>query len=393
MTRRDPFATVVATSSVPCGKYPGATSIDLECDRIADACEQAGIRPRDLDGLVLVPPGYRVGYAPIRAQRVAERLGCWPRVAIEVDIGGMSALVALHLAVSEIELGRTDVVCVAGAQAERTKKFEATEVDRLVFLNSMFAPWLAPYGVGTALPCYALAAQRYMHEHDLSPEDVARVVTVLRAHAARNPKAELRDPVTVDEILASRVVSPPIHFLESAPWSDGAAAVIVASSRWAAQRGPAGPAVTGWGEAHSPTSFVVFGPDCTSFPCITRATSEALARAGRSLDDVDVAEVYGPFASSELMTYEAMGFFARGEAPKAVAAGRTTHGGDVVINPSGGRICFGHPPPATPLYEVEELVLQLTGRAGDRQVPGAAVGVAQGEHGAMNGTCVAVLEA
>lgn len=393
MPRRDPFAVVVATGSVPCGKYPGRIAPDLEVECIVEACEACGIRPRDLEAIVLVPPGYRRGFAQIRAQRVMERLGCSPKTALEVDIGGMSSLTAFHLAVAEIESGRVDVSVVVGAQAERTAPFEAAEVDRLVFMSSMFGPWIGPFGLGGALPCYALAAQRYMHEHRLTPEQVAEVVVMLRRHASRNPKAELRDAVTVEDVLASRVVSPPIHLFEAAPWSDGACAVLLASGRWATAHGFEGPTVTGWGEAHSPTSFVVYSGDLTTFPWIREAMREALGRAGRELDDVDVAEVYGPFATSELMTYEAMGFFARGEAPRAVAAGRTTFGGDVVIDPSGGRICMGHPPPATPLYEIEELFLQLTGRAGERQVSGARVGIAQAEHGAMNGAAVTVLEA
>lgn len=393
MPRRAPFAVVVATGSVPCGKHPGRLALELEIDCIKQACAGAGIRPKDIEALVLVPPGYRTGFSPIRAQRVMERLGCRPKAALEVDIGGMSALAALHIAVMEIEAGRVEVAAVAGAQAERSELIDASEMDRLVFLNSMFGPWLGPFGVVGALPFYAMSAQRYIHEHDLSPEEVAEVVVLLRRHASRNPKAELREPVTVEEVLASRVISPPIHLFESAPWSDGACAVVVASDRWAAARGLEGAAITGWGEVHSPTSFLPFHEDLTTFPWIGDATREALERAGRALDDVDLAEVYGPFASSEVMTYEAMGFFSPGEAPRAVAEGRTTYGGDLVINPSGGRICFGHPPPATPLYEVEELYLQLTGQAGDRQVEGAQIGMSEAEHGAMNGASVVVMEA
>lgn len=385
-------AVVVSTGSLPCGKHPGRIALDLEIECIKDACDGARIRPREIQALVLVPPGYRKGFSPIRAQRVVERLGIWPKAAYEVDIGGMSSLVALHLAVNEVESGRVDIAAVVGAQAERTDPFAAEELERLIFMNSMFGPWLGPYGVGGALPCYALAAQRYMHEHGLSAEQIAAVVPVLRNHAAAHPKAELRTPVTVEEVLSSRIVSPPIHMLESAPWSDGAAALIVSSDSWAKEHGLEGAAVTGWGEAHGPSNFIPFDVGLTSFPWITEATREALSRAGRNIEDVGVAEVYGPFASSELMTYEAMEFFSPGEAPKAVAEGRTTYGGDVVINPSGGRICFGHPPPATPLYEVEELFLQLTGRAGERQIKHVSVGIAEAEHGAMNGACVIVLE-
>src|SRR5437867_12669170 len=109
MPLRDPFAVVVATSSVPCGKHPDRSPLELEVERITNACDDAGIHPKDMEAVLLVPPGYRKGFAPIRAQRVVHRLGCWPKLALEVDIGGMSAHAALHLAVSELELGRVDV--------------------------------------------------------------------------------------------------------------------------------------------------------------------------------------------------------------------------------------------------------------------------------------------
>src|SRR5207244_6252436 len=119
---------------------------------------------------------------------------------------------------------------------------------------------------------------------------------------------------------------------------------------------------------------------------------QALARAGRSREDLDVVEVYGAFAHAELMTYEAMGFFGPGEAPAAVARGETSPGGRLPINPSGGRLALGHPPQATPLLMVGELFEQLTGRAGERQIAGATAGLVQAEHGMMNGAGVAVLE-
>jgi acetyl-CoA acetyltransferase len=231
-----------------------------------------------------------------------------------------------------------------------------------------------------------------MHEQDVSPEQVAELPVRLRRHAALNPIAELRDPITVEDVLASRVVSPPIHKLEAPPWSDGGACAIVASEAWARKRGLDGVAVTGWGEAHDHANFIAFEAGATSFPWVTKSTRTALERSGRQLDDVDVAEIYGAFAASELMTYEAMGFFGPGEAPAAVAAGETTLGGRIPINTSGGRLSLGHPPQATPLLELQEICEQLTSQAGERQVQGARVGLVQAEHGVMNGSAVAVLE-
>ena len=189
-------------------------------------------------------------------------------------------------------------------------------------------------------------------------------------------------------MLASRVVCPPIHKLEAAPWSDGAAALIVTSEDVARERGWAGAALTGWGECHDDANFVPFGRDLTAYPWIGAATDDALARAGRTRDDLDVLEVYGAFAHAELMTYEAMGLCERGDAAAASARGDLDH-----VNRSGGRLSLGHPPQATPLLEVGEIFEQLTGRAGERGVEGAQVGLVQAEHGLMNGAGVAILEA
>jgi acetyl-CoA C-acetyltransferase len=295
-------------------------------------------------------------------------------------------MLAFKAACQDIALGFIEVAAVIGAQCERRawqQGMDAGDVDRLYLLSAMYGSWLGPYGVVAALPLYALAAQRYMHEHDVSPEAVAEVSVRLRANAALNPRAELRDPLTVEDVLGSRMVSPPIHKLEAAPWSDGAGALIVV----APNRGLPGAALTGWGERHDDANYLPFGKDLTRYPWIEGATEEALRHAGRKLDELDVLEVYGAFAAAELMTYEAMGLFGPGEAPAAVAGGETAH-----INPSGGRLSLGHPPQATPLLELGEVFEQLTGAAGERQIEGASIGLVQTEHGMMNGSAVAVLE-
>jgi len=220
------------------------------------------------------------------------------------------------------------------------------------------------------VPVYALAAQRYLHDHGIEPAAVAELAVRLRERAARNPRAELRDPLTVDDVLGSRVVCPPIHKLEAAPWSDGAAAVIVCSQELARQRGWPGAALTGWGEAHDDANFIPFGRDLTRYPWIGQATEDALARAGRTRDELDVLEIYGAFAPAELMTYEAMDLCEPGGAAAAVARGELEN-----VNLSG------------------EIFEQLTGRAGERQLAGPQAGLVQAEHGLMNGAAVAVLEA
>jgi acetyl-CoA acetyltransferase len=382
---------VVGFGAPPVGRHPDRSPTDLGLEALEEALVRCGLAARELEGVYLVPEGYTRAQPPIRPQRVAEQLGLPLRACVEVEHGGTSALLAFKAACQDVALGHLDVAAVIGAQVERRlykEGMDAADLDRVYTLNAMYGPWLAPYGVVAALPCYALAAQRYLHDHALAPEEVAELAVVLRARAAHNPRAELREPITVQDVLASRVVCPPIHKLEAAPWSDGAAAVVVVSAEYAARRGLAGAALTGWGEAHDDSNFIPFGKDLTRYPWIGTAMSQALARAGRAHGQLDVAEIYGAFTFAELMTYEAMGFFAPGEAPAAVRRGQTSH-----LNPSGGRLAMGHPPQATPLLMVGEILDQLTGAAGERQVVGAEVGVVQAEHGMMNGSAIAVLEA
>jgi acetyl-CoA C-acetyltransferase len=392
---RDEHPVVVSCGSIPIGRHPGRTPSELGLEALDHALERIALDVRELEGLFLVPQGYGRAQAPIRPQRVAEELGLRVRTLVEVECGGASSLLAFKAACQEIATGRLDLVAVIGAQAERelfASGMDEGDLDRLRLLASMMGPYVAPYGVFLAMPCYALSAQRYMHEHDIQPAAVAEVAVRLRAHAALNPRAEHRAPIKVQDVLDSRVVCPPIHVLEAPPWSDGAACAIVASKAWARRRGLDGPALTGWGEAHDSSNFVAFEPGLTSLPWMREALEEALARARRTLDDVSVAEIYGAFAASELLTYEQMGIFGPGEAPAAVARGETSLGGRLPVNTSGGRLSLGHPPQATPLLELEEIYEQLTGQAGERQVRDASVGLVQAEHGVMNGSVVAVLE-
>jgi len=387
---------VVSWGSTSIGKHPDRTPSDLGLEALDRALERVDLLPRDLEALYLVPHGYARAQAPIRPQRVAEELGVQLHALVEVECGGASAMLAFKAACQDVATGHVEVAAVIGAQAERQLfkgDVDEGDLDRARLMAEMFGPYIAPYGVMTAVPCYALAAQRYMYEHDLAPAQIAELPVRLRTHAALNPRAELRAPITVEDVLASRIVSPPIHKLEAPPWSDGAACLVVSSREWAERRGLDAIGLTGWGEAHDPSNFVTFEAGLTSYPWVRESTRQALARASRTLDDVDVAEVYGAFAPAELITYEAMGLFGPGQAPAAVAAGETSVGGRIPINTSGGRLSLGHPPQATPLLELQEVCEQLAGEADARQVKDASIGLVQAEHGAMNGSAVAILEA
>jgi acetyl-CoA acetyltransferase len=257
---------------------------------------------------------------------------------------------------------------------------------------NIYGAYDGPYGLAAPIPLYAMSAQRYMHEYGVSAQEIAQVPVVLRENAMKNPDAMFREPITRDEVLASHMISPPIHLLECSAFCFGAAAIVLASPEAAGETGKTPVWITGIGEAHHPSHFIPQWASITTFESVVKAGKACFEDAGRSPSDVDVAEIYGVFAATELMLYEDLGFFEKGKAAHAVLDGKTSPGGEIPINPSGGRLSLGHPPGATPLYELVEVVRQLRGDASERQVSGPEVGLIQSEHGMLNGAMVMLLE-
>jgi acetyl-CoA acetyltransferase len=380
---------VGGTGAAPCRRWHGEqTAHDLSLSVIRDALIDAGLRPSDVEGLYTTQIGWFAEQEKFLAQRMAETLGCRARAQVEVECGGASALVALRVAASDVAAGRVDAALVWAADVELpTTGFDPDRHPHLIRqAQTFYGPYASAYGLVAVVALYAMSAQAYMHRHGVGIEDAARLSVVLRDHARLNPIAFLRDAMTVEDVLASRVVSPPLHMLMCAPWADGAVAVVL--TREAAEV-----RVAAFGEAHDATSFAPLTGSVARFDNAARAATDAYQRAGIRPSDIDVAEVYGAFAVTELQLYEELGFAGPGTAARRVGEGLTTHGGDLVINPSGGRLSLGHPPYVTPLYEVAEVADQLRGRAGERQVADAHWGLVHAEHGMVNGSVVAILEA
>jgi acetyl-CoA acetyltransferase len=370
------------------------TANELGVEACVKAMRDAAIKPRDIEGVITTPHGYMAEHRKFIAQKMADYLQISPRLMMDVDCGGNSSAVGLKAAVVEIAIGRIRS-CLVYASQKEIKKTEVNPAEHFPLIrsaNDLYDTYQAAYGVIGVMPFYAMAIQRYMHECGVTPEDIAHLAVVLRNHAKANPLAAYRQPITVEEVLGSRLVSPPIHQLESSVIMDGAAAVVLVGEELLPLYRERAVRIAGVGEAHDATSFLPYQKDLSRFPSAGRAMAEALEATGYSIGDIDVAEVYGAFAGVELMLYEELGFFPRGEAPRAVREGKTTHGGEVLINPSGGRLSLGHPTYATPLLEVIEVVDHLRGEAGSRQSPRARVGMVHSEHGLVNGNLVAILD-
>jgi acetyl-CoA C-acetyltransferase len=365
------------------------------CATVArEAVLDAGLKPADIDGLFLTPAALSGEPWLMFAANFAEYLGLTTKSLVLLENGGTSALLALRSAMDAVALGRCKAALVVASDTRPlldTNHFESF-VRHVAFTTAaLYGGVNSVLGHGPPIPIYALSHQRYMHEFGVTEELVALSSVRLREHAADHPLAQFRDPITVDDVLSSKWLSPPIHLLQAASISSGAVGLVVTTAD-RCDNGRALVQITGYGEHHHPSHFIPRHGSITCFESVVEAGKQACEEAGISPEDVDVAEVYGVFGATELILYEDLGFCPKGEAAHYLAEGQSTWGGDVVINPTGGRLSFGHPAGATPLYEVAEVVRQLWGCAPGRQVENARIGLVHAEHGMMNGSVVMAFE-
>lgn len=376
---------------------------DLEAP-LLDSCVQvarqaitdAGLGLDQIDGLFVTPA--RMSGEPwlMFVANLAEYLGVKTKGLQSVENGGATALLTLRSAMDAVAMGRCKHALVIASDTRPmldTNHFESFVRNVVFTATSLYGPVYAIAGLGTPIPIYAMSHQRYMHEYGVSEADIAMSSVRLREHAQLHPEAQFRDPITVDDVLSSKKLSPPIRLLQAAGISAGACAVVVSRADETAADARPRVELTGYGEHHHESHFVPRNGSITTFESVKVAGQEALAQAGRAPQDVDVAEVYGVFGATELILYEDLGWCEKGRGAQFLADGRSTWGGDLVINPTGGRMSFGHPAGATPLYEVVEVVRQLRGDALGKQVDNAQVGLVHAEHGMMNGSVVCVMEA
>ncbi|MER5813110.1 lipid-transfer protein [Streptomyces sp. NPDC002033] len=223
------------------------------------------------------------------------------------------------------------------------------------------------------------AAREHMERYGTTPAQLAAVGAKNHRHSANNPNAQFQDVYTVEEVLAAKTIHEPLTKLQCSPTSDGAAAALVVSERFVVRHGLHDKAVEIAAQAMTTDTGASFAGSCIDVvgkPMTAAAARRVYEASGLGIEDVDVIELHDCFSVNELLTYEALGMCADGASGELVESGATTYGGRWVVNPSGGLISKGHPLGATGLAQAAELVWQLRGEAGARQVPGAGVGLA-----------------
>jgi len=362
----------------PFGRFGELTGTAMGVTAVRAALSEAGIGAGDVQAAFC-----GTAYGGVAAgHRVLSALAGTGIPIYDVEAGCASGGAALQLGAASIVSGQYDRVLVFGIE----------KMPKGIIRSSFFAPWQEAAGLSPAPAFFALRAQRLLADTGLTVEHLAQVVVKNRRHGVANPDAMFQKAVTAEEVLASRMICPPLTLFMLCSPNEGAAAVIL-------ERSGAGIRLAGISlRSHLPGSVLgedspLSGIDDTAIDPPTRlAAQDAYAQAGLGPDDLDVVECQDTDAARELLAWAELGLCPAGGQAAVLAQGDADVGGRLPVNPSGGLLSKGEPLGASALGQVVELVRQLRGAAGGRQVDGARVALAHVIGRGAN-ACVTVLVA
>ncbi len=350
---------------------------DLMAEAARGALTAAGLeRPEALVVSAMNPEEF-VGEGNF-ASHVATHLGLARTPSLRAETATSSGAAALFTAFAMVSAGVYRSVLVVGG--EKMTHLPTPRVSELI--GRSIDAYERSYGA--TMPALAgLVTRAWMARTGATLRDISLVAVKNHAHAARNPWAHFREPVTLDAVMDSRLVAEPLRLFHCCPISDGAAALVVV-----AERGPVRIAGMGQGTDYLPLRY---RDQLTSFRATQEAARAAYRMAGFGPERVDVAELHDAFTPFELISMEDLGLAPHGKATRMLGHGETALDGRLPINPSGGLKARGHPLGATGVAQVVELYWQITEQAGERQVP-ARTGLAQSIGGLATSNWVTLLE-
>ncbi len=373
--RRRSVAIVGAAETTELGEIPGLSQLGLHADAALNALADCGLTPADVDGVATA------GESPTS---VAHWLGIAPTWVDGTAVGGCSFMLHVRHAAAAIEAGLCKTVLITHGQSGRSRVGAGGFGFSPASLPGQFE---SPYGVVGPPTLFTIPCLRYMKDFGLTHEQLAMVAVVQREWAARNPRAMYRDPITVDDVLASRVIAWPFHLLECCLVTDGGGALVVVSAERARDFPQRPVYVLGTGESVE-TPLVSQMGDFTSSRAFRVSGALAFAEAGITPRDVGHLMIYDAFAHLPIYGLEDLGFVKRGEAARFIWDRNTAPGGVLPLNTNGGGLSYTH----TGMYgmfALQESVRQLRGTA-PAQVPNLSISVAHGVGGmfAAAGTVV-----
>ena len=359
---------------------PDRFAIDLAAQAALRALADAGLTVRDVDGLYS-----NVGIHFMANLDVAEVLGIRPRLSGTANVGGSSFVSNILHAAAALSAGLADTILIVYGSTPRADAKRKTPI-----LLSELPDYQAPYRPRDPITGYALAAARHMHQYGTTREQLAEVAVAARAWALLNPVAfsHAKGPLTVEEVLASPVLSSPLTVRDCCLVTDGGGAVVMTRTDRARDLHTKPITLLGAGEAHWHRAISQM-PDLT----VTAASQSGLAAfamAGVRPTDIDVLQLYDAFTINPILFLEDLGFCAKGEGGAVVSGGRIAPGGSLPVNTNGGGLSYCHPG-MYGIFTLIEAVRQLRQEAGARQVNGAQLALAHGNGGQLSSQVTAIL--
>jgi len=361
---------------------------DIFVEAALNAIDDAGVDRIDSLYVGNMSAGLFTGQEHISAL-MADYLGVTPIPATRVESACAAGGAAVRQAFIEVASGMSDIVLAGGVE----KMLDVDGGEATAALATAADQEYEVYNGATFPGLYAMMARMHMHKYGTTSEQLAAVAVKNHANGLLNPNAQFQTKITVEQVLGSIMVCDPLHILDCSPITDGAAAVIICPLEMAKKNFTKHPVIklSGIGQA-SDTLALHHRQDPAYLKSVEHAAKAAFDMAGKNRDDIDLVEVHDCFTIAEIIVLESMGFFPKGEAGKAAESGETALDGRLPVNTSGGLKSKGHPVGATGVAQVIEVVHQLRGVAGERQIKDTRIGMTQNMGGTGASAVCTIME-
>lgn len=356
---------IAAAVEIRPGRYPALSIFDLHRQIVAKLLADYNLTAGDIDGILAHPLEVLTPTPKVFThEMLANELGITPRLSMTVSAGGTTYNYMVQTAALSIAAGKADAILCIGAGKYPKSSPESTRVLIRLISHPDFEYVYGPVFTGY----YAQYATRYMHDYGITAEDIAAVSVTARKWAQINPDAITygKGEISIQDVLNSRMIASPMHYLDCSIPCEGGGAVLVASEK-VARRITKQPAyVLGMGEYHG-HGYVSQNPDLSNCGAI-HSGRDAFRMSGLTPADIDHAQLYDAFSFCPIMLLEDLGICPRGRSGELFRSGRAAPGGDFPVNTYGGLIAYGHTGDSSGMSMIVEGALQVMGRAGDRQV-------------------------
>lgn len=396
-------AVVAGVGMTRFGKHLDRGLADLAHEAIRAALDDAGIAIGDVQAVWAGTAGASVitGQVCIAGQAIVRSLGLGDVPVVNVENACATSSTAFQQACSFVTAGIHDVVLAFGVEKlyhhDRARTFSVfagcVDVEKPRDVDAFLTGDLDPTALDARpsrkrsvfMDIYSRWARDYMAQSGATAQDFAAISAKNSVHGRLNPKAQFHNVVTIEEVLGSEMIAPPLTMLMCSPLGDGASAAVIMSPAAAARYGIRRPVKV-------LSSLLTSGQDLSpGVPSIAQiGAKRAYEQAGVGPEEIDIVELHDASSPAEMIYYESLGLCAVGDGPKMIAEGTTSLGGRVPVNTSGGLVRKGHPIGATGISQIYELVLQLRGDAGARQVNGARIALAENGGGFIGGDAAAL---